>query len=251
MRPIQTFLLAVLLAAPASVMAQDAAPTSGAAVLERMRAAYDGKWYHTLTFAQKTTLFGKDGTKRIQSWRESLRHTVRGTQLRIDFGNPADGNGVVYTADSSWRMAGGKLRGANADGNAFLPLIEGVYVQPVAKTIAELKSTNVDMSKVSPNTWRGRPVWVVGATSAADSSVAQFWVDATQNVVVRMILSFGPGDPVDVQLDDYVPAGGGMLATKITMYTKGVPMQIEEYADWKTGMELPDALFDTTAWVVR
>src|SRR6476620_5335212 len=95
-----------LLCAPSVLAGQT--PANGTAVLEGMRAAYEGKWYHTLTFAQKTTIFGKDGTKRIQSWREYLRHSATtGTQLRIDFGDPASGNGVLYTADSSWRFAAG------------------------------------------------------------------------------------------------------------------------------------------------
>lgn len=240
--------LLALLVIPFIASAQEAAPKSGAEVLERMRAAYDGKWYHTLTFAQKTTVF-RNGEKRISSWRESLRHTGQGTQLRIDMGDASKGNGVLYTPDSSYRMQNGKLAGKNADGNAFLPLIEGVYVQPIAKTIAELKPTKVDLSKAYVGSFNGKPVWVVGATSAADGTSPQFWVDPAQKVVVRFILSFGGPDPFDVVLDDYVPAGGGMLATKITMSVKGAPAQIEEYADWKVDVALPDKLFDVNAWI--
>ncbi|MDB4914507.1 MAG: hypothetical protein JWM95_2151 [Gemmatimonadetes bacterium] len=247
---ILTAVLVSAILSPAMLSAQTAAPTTGAQVLERMRLAYEGKWYHTLTFAQKTTMMGRDGAKRIQSWRESLRHdAARGTQLRIDFGNAADGNGVLYTPDSSWRVVAGQAKPGDANGNAFLPLIEGVYVQPVAKTIAELASTHVDMSKVSQRTSQGKPVWVVGSLSASDSTSPQFWIDAERNVVVRMILQLAPGaDPYDVHLDDYVPAGKGMLATKVTMYIKGAPAQIEEYADWKTDVPLSDALFNLSAW---
>lgn len=244
-------LVGALLCAPSVLAGQEPVPASGTAVLERMRAAYDGKWYHTLTFAQKTTIYGKDGTKRIQPWRESLRHTAAtGTQLRIDFGDPANGNGVLYTADSSWRFSGGKLATHNADGNAFLPLIEGVYVQPVAKTVAELASTHVDLCKVRAGTWMSRPVWVVGTTSASDTTSPQFWVEVERRVVVRFIMSFAPdSDPFDVQLDDYVKAGGGMLATKVSMFVKGAPAQIEDYADWRVDVPIADSTFDLKAWV--
>lgn len=105
-----------------SLTAQDGLPKSGVEVLERMRAAYSGRWYHTLTFVQKTTIRRKDGTDTVQTWYESLQHTARlGTRLRIDFGNPADGNGVLYTADSSYRIRGGKLVASNGSGNEFLP----------------------------------------------------------------------------------------------------------------------------------
>ena len=245
-------ILSALTVLAAPMLSAQAVPANGAAVLDSMHAAYAGKWYHTLSFAQKTTMFGKDGVKRIQSWRESLRHTAdHGTQLRIDFGDPARGNSVLYTADSSWRFASGKLAAHNADGNAFLPLIEGVYVQPVAKTITELASTHVDLSKVRSGMMGARPVWVVGTTSANDTTSAQFWVDTERKVVLRMIVSFGTGDPLDVHLDDYVPVGTGMLATKITMYSKGAPVQIEDYADWKSDMSLSDALFNAAAWILN
>src|SRR3954470_8028598 len=135
----------LLLFMPFAATAQESAPKSGTEVLERMRSAYDGKWYHTLTFAQKTTVF-RNGEKRISSWREALRHTAKGTQLRIDMGDPTKGNGVLYTPDSSWRFQNRKLAGINADGNAFLQLIEGVYVQSVAKTIAEMAPTKTNLS---------------------------------------------------------------------------------------------------------
>jgi hypothetical protein len=244
-----TLLVAAVCAVPLGAQAQDAVPKSGAEVLERMRAAYDGKWYHTLTFAQKTTIHAPDGTKRIQPWKEYLRHTAAGTQLRIDVGDPAAGNGVLYTADSSWRFRGGKLAGHDANGNPFLPMIEGVYVQPVAKTIAELAPLKIDMSKVRTGTRDGKPVWIVGASSPADSTSPQFWVDTEKKVVVRMIVGLGGPDPFDIHLGDYITAGGGMLATKVTMYVKGAPMQVEDYADWKVDVPISDALFNINAWI--
>ena len=160
-----------------------------------MRAAYDGKWYHTLTFAQKTTQVRRDGSSNVATWHESLRHTPAGVQLRIDMGNLADGNGVLDTADLSWRVQKGSVTAVRADGNEFLPLIEGVYVQPVARTAAEIAHMHVDLSSVRSGTWRNRPVWVVGAKTASDTTSPQFWVDRDRNVVVRgLILCPGTGD---------------------------------------------------------
>ncbi|MGH9885583.1 MAG: hypothetical protein ACREBE_08650, partial [bacterium] len=145
------------LALASAVTAQQ--PKDGAAVLERMRAAYEGKWYHSLTFTQKTTISKPDGTSSVSTWYESMRHVSAGVQLRIDFGDPSAGNGVLYTADSSWRFRDGKLAAATPNGNDFLPLIEGVYVQPVARTVREVSQMKVDMSKVRAGKWRDRPVW--------------------------------------------------------------------------------------------
>ena len=228
-------------------------PKDGTAVLERMRAAYAGKWYHSLTFVQKTTVTRTDSTKNVTksvtTWYESLRHTsAAGVQLRIDVGDPAAGNGVLYTADSSWRFRDGKLVSASANGNDFLPLIEGVYVQPLERTVREVKKMNVDLSKVRAGRWRDRDVWVVGATSASDTTSPQFWVDQQRNVVVRAMVNLSPTSVFDIFLDGYVTVGPAMLATKIVMSTGGKVVQEEEYSDWKTDIDLPASLFDITSW---
>lgn len=223
-------------------------PRDGAAVLERMRAAYDGRWYHTLTFVQKTTQI-RDTATSISTWHESLRHTpASGVQLRIDIGDLSTGNGMLYTADSSWVVRGGALRQARASGNEFLPLIEGVYVQPIARTVAEIQHMGVDMSRVRAGSWRDRPVWVVGASAASDTTSPQFWVDQQRNVVVRAILRPDPNTSMDIALDGYVPVGPAWLATKIVMAVNGKVIQTEEYSDWKTNIDLPPALFDVQSW---
>jgi outer membrane lipoprotein-sorting protein len=225
-------------------------PKTGAEVLQRMHDAYAGKWYKTLTFVQKTTIRRRDGTDTVITWHESLRYAApRGTQLRIDMGDLAAGNGVLYTADSSWVVRAGQLSAARPNGNEFLPLIEGVYMQPVARTVKDLDSAKIDMQRVSRGTWQGRPVWVVGASSPNDSTATQFWVDVERNVVVRMLLSpSGTGPMLDIHLDGYVPLEGGWLATKIVMTEGGQPRQSEEYSDWKANVSLDAELFSVEKW---
>jgi hypothetical protein len=241
---------ALLVAANASLVAAQGRPRTGVDVLTRMHDAYAGKWYHTLTFTQRTTQYRPDGSTNEATWYESLRHTAdKGVQLRIDIGPPSAGNGMLYTADSTSRLRDGKLASASAGGNEFLPMIEGVYVQPVAKTVAELKSTGVDLSKVTDGRWENRPVWIVGVTSASDSTSPQFWIDTERKVVVRMILVPAPTAPVmDIRLGKYEPLEGGWLATKIDMLVGGKPRQTEEYRGWKANIALAPGLFEPATW---
>jgi hypothetical protein len=52
----------------------------------------------------------------------------------------------------------------------------------------------------------------------------------------------------DVRLENNVEVGGGWLATRIRMLDKGVPLQTEDYSDWRTGMDLPASFFQAERW---
>jgi hypothetical protein len=240
----------IVLVTPAGRLTAQAAPRTGTDVLEAMRAAYAGKWYHTLTFVQKTTFHRPDGTKPEQIWYETLRHTPKtGTQLRIDLGDLAAGNGMIYTADSTFPVRGGKPQPVRPTGNEFLPLIEGVYVQPVAQTVKELAQMKVDLSRVSTGTWQGKPVWIVGATSAADSTSPQFWIDPARKLLVRMKIRPNEAQPpLDVHVGGYERVGQAWIATKIDMLQNGRPLQTEVYTSWKADVPVDAALFDPTKW---
>jgi hypothetical protein len=245
-------IFSALAAIPFAAMAANAQrpPSNGQEVLQRMHDAYAGRWYKSLTFRQQTTQWRPDGTSAVSTWLESLRYTPEiGAQLRIDIGDLAAGNGVLYTADSTFVIRAAKLTTTRPQGNEFLPLIEGVYLQPVERTLRELRGTGIDFTRVSAARWDDRPVWIVGATSPADSTSPQFWVDVERNVVVRMMLVPAPTAPtMDIHLERYEPLAGGWLATKIEMYVAGRPRQFEEYSDWHAGMDLPAALFDSRNW---
>jgi outer membrane lipoprotein-sorting protein len=224
-----------------------AAPKTGQEVLQRMHDKYSGKWYHTLTFTQQTEVHRQDGTTQTQTWYESLRHSADGgTRLRIDFGDPAGGNGALYTADSLYSVRKGKVVSAEGEGNEFLPLIEGVYVQPVERTIRDLAGMKVDLNQVASGAWQGRPAWIVGST-ADDVSKPQFWVDRDRLVVTRMVIKYKEL-LLDIDLGGYAAVGPAWLATRIVMTSGGKPLQSEEYSGWKTNIELPASLFDPAQW---
>ena len=101
---------------PSESGTQAAVPSSGNELLQRMhdRWATGTPWFHTLIFTQRTTVVRRDGTKNVSTWYESVQAPDR---LRIDFGDPSEGNGVVYTADSVYVVRAGKVERKAADGN--------------------------------------------------------------------------------------------------------------------------------------
>jgi hypothetical protein len=226
-------------------------PTTGREVLETMHRAYAGRWYTTLTFVQRTTRRDAQGKDNIETWFESLRHTSSaGTELRIDRGRPSEGNGVLYTARRARVFRGGALVADREGGNALLPLIEGVYVQPVATTIEELTPIAVDWSRpVLEGRWEDRPVWIVGASSGDDLRSPQIWVDVERKVVVRTLLVPVPGAPfMDIRIGRFVPLSGGWLGTRCEFLVDGKADQLEEYEDWKAGVDLAPGLFQVSTF---
>ena len=223
-------------------------PATGTELLQRMHDAYDGKWYKTLTFVQKTTVTRPTGVVDTSTWYESLKSPDR---LRIDFGDPAKGNGALYTADSLYVVRGGKVTRTVASGNPFLPFVVGVYDQPMETTLRQLAPYHFDLSRIRVDTWQGQPVYVVGATSAADLDSPQFWIDRERLIAVRFLVKLSPAPdakPNDIRLEKYVSVGGGWLATHVAIMEGPVVAQAEDYSDWKGDIALPNDFFVAERW---
>src|SRR5258708_19027340 len=164
---------AVLAAPP---VAAQRTPATGRDLLQTMRTTYGNRWFKSLIFTQATTQRDSTGKERVSTWYESLRYTPeRGTQLRIDIGDPSQGNGVIYSPDSLWVFRAGKQVAARPGGNLLLPLIEGVYVQSVDRTAHELAPSGVDLRRaVLTGQSNGRPVWTPGALPPAPTTPPPF-----------------------------------------------------------------------------
>ena len=220
------------------------APQTGEAVLAAMHDRYAGKWFKTLTFQQATTVSRPDGSKTTTTWYEAV---LAPRLLRIDIGEPSAGNGMLYTPDSVIRVREGKVVRAAAQGNPFLPFVVGVYTQPLATTLSQLKPWKFDLTKVSSGMFEGHPVFIVGA-DAGDETVPQFWVDRDKLVLDRMIVQLSPTAMYDIRLLDYLKLGESWVATRIVMMQDGKEVQTEDYTDARIDQSLSADLFDPTKW---
>jgi hypothetical protein len=214
-----------------------------------MHDRYANRWFRTLTFVQRTTQKKADGTSQVSTWYEA----VKGTRLRIDVGDPTAGNGALYTADSLYVMRGGKVVRTMAEGNPFLPLIMGVYIQPVDLTVAQLAPLEVNLSRIRVQDWEGKRTYVVGSASPSDTTSPQFWVEKDRLIVTRFLLPLFPTPDhrvQDVRLENNVAVGDGWLATRVRMLDQGNAVQTEEYSDWRANVALPATFFVAELWGV-
>jgi hypothetical protein len=233
---------ALMMVIAASAAAQSL-PADGRAVIQRMRDRYDGRWYGTLTFVQRTIKPKPSGGLDTTLWYESMT----ANRLRIDDGDPAKGNGVLYTPSSLVAVRNGSVVATQPNGNPFLPLVMGAYLQPVDSTVAQLTTFGFDLSKVGRTTYDGRETIIVGARDTTDTTSPQFWIEADRLLLTRMRFSFG-GPPLDIRVGGYKPVGNAWLGTHIDILNAGKSIQLEEYTEWKTDPVSPD-MFDVAKWM--
>jgi hypothetical protein len=216
---------------------------NGEDVIKAMHAKYSGKWYKTLTFVQKNTQWGPDGTVKNSTWYEAMSLPGR---LRIDF-DPLDSvNGLMFIDGKQLNFNGGKLARTTPRIHDLMVLGFDVYGQTVEKTIEQLKELKYDLAVLSENEWQGRPVWVVGAAKD-DGKAAQFWIDKDRLLFVKLIKTAGPdGSQVqETRFNKYYKVkGGGWVSPEVEFLVNGKQAFLEEYSDIQTDVTLDEALFD-------
>ena len=222
-------------------------PTTGEDVIRRMHDRYASSWYSTLSFTEISEQRGPDGKMTTEKWWEEAKLPGR---LRIDVGYPASDTVhprriILFASDSTYVAAPGQPARRSKRLNLFLILGFDVYKQPVERTIEELKGEGFDLSRVHQGTWRGRPVYVVGAAEG-DTTLKQFWVDRERDLFVRMLEPSGTagGGTSDAWFAQYRPFGGGWVGTEVGVRDERGMLLHEIYSDIKPNDNLPDAWFD-------
>ncbi len=228
-------------------------PATGTDVVQRMHGAYTGKWFQTLQFAQENTRYAANGRTERSQWREFMLVPGR---LRIEFLPASGGNGAVYADGNVYSFEGGKLSRTVVQTNILLVLTADVYAQPTATSLRQLTGVGVDLAKLRRDTWNGRPMWVVGATGAADLGSPQFWVDAETWVVTRVFdrPASGASQPArpatEFRLADYRTLSGVPVVHEITFLRDGQPFFKEQYTDVVLNSAIDARLFSSSQWKV-
>lgn len=215
-------------------------------LLEAMRDRYARAWYRTLTFVQRSSYMRADGTpSRVETWYEAAELPGR---LRIDLGDIARGNGVLYRGDSAYTIQNGQITDRRLDRNPLLVLGFDVYAQPVPRTMEQLRGEHIDLSVLHTDTLYGRPVYVVGA-GPSDTTTNQFWVDAERLVFVRLIETNPERKTTrDIRFEKYVQHGGGWVAEEVRMLAAGKEIFREEYSNVRVNVSLDENLFIPERW---
>lgn len=220
--------------------------TSSDQLLDAMHDRYARSWYKNLTFVQKSTTLRPDGTpSRVETWYETGAMPGR---LRIDLGDPAKGNGVLYRGDSVYQFQEGRLVDKRIGRNPLMVLGFDVYAQPAAATMEQLTAEKIDLRVLRTDTLYGRRVYVVGA-GPGDTTSNQFWIDADRLLFVRLIQTDQARRATrDIRFENYVQHAGGWVAEEVKMYVRGALVFREEYSNVRVDVPVDSSLFIPEKW---
>ena len=219
---------------------------SGDQLIAAMQKKYNGKWYKTLTFVQKTIHHQPDGTTTFEMWHEAMAVPGR---LRIDFVDSKTGDGILFADGKIYSFRDDKPATGRPFVHPLLVLGFDVYMQPAATTIEQIKGLGIDLSVIHEEKWQGQSVYVIGAKQG-DLNTPQFWVDKKNLLFVRLIQRGGRDKKSvqETQFNKYVKSGDGWVSAEVKFFVDGKPTTTEEYTDIQTGTKLSDDLWNPEKW---
>ena len=217
-------------------------------LVTRMRERWNARYFRTLTFRQKNTLYRQGGAEEPSEW---LEYQAVPRRLRIEF-LPADTrSGLLFRDNRSYSFQNGRMVGERPQIHPLLLLGSDVYALPVDTTMAELASLRFDTTLVRADTLDGRRAWVVGA-APGDTVASHFWVDADRLVVLRVVQRQPAGQGrtalSDTRFTEYQEVDGVLVPKVILFLRDGRANWREEYTEVRLNAPLDSALFDPARW---
>jgi hypothetical protein len=152
-------------------------------LLKKMYDRHHDKWHSTLKFDQATERYSNDSLISTATWYETI---VYPDLLRIDIGKSHSDNGILFRHDSTYIFRNNKIVKSVASENELIFFLGGLYFMPFDSVTTHFKELNYDLSKYHPSTWKGKPVYVMGATADGER-LNQLWIDAEKLVPIRFI----------------------------------------------------------------
>ena len=124
-----------------------------------------------------------------------------------------------------------------------------VYAQGIDSTIQALEAAGVRYGIARRARFEGRPVWVVGAEEG-DTARPQFWIDANEWRVVRVIQRDVRRSSmlVDVRFSEFTDAVGVPIPTRVDVYRNGEWSERQTVTDVAINPAVPAHAFDIARW---
>lgn len=198
---------------------------NGQDVLSYLHGRYQYAPCKAYTFSQKNTHYRNDSITGTSSWHEAIEFPDK---FRIDFGEPGDGNFIIFRNDSSYRYKQHELKSVKYDSNTLLLLLGGMYYRDLADVFPRLEKAGFQIAVLSKQRWRKEKVYVIGAAEG-DLQSNQIWISRKSWRVVRIIEKLNEKDVMDMSFDSHQAHCRGYVETGVTFKRNGKTEQVEVY----------------------
>jgi len=195
-------------------------------VLQGMYKRYHNNWHKSLTFNQTTDRYRNDSLIKKSTWYETI---VYPDLLRIDFDSVKSSTGIIFRHDSTYVFRKNKVVRSSKDENELIFFLGGMYAMPFDKVLSHFADLHYDLSKFHTSTWKGKPVYVLGAASD-DEKVNQLWIDQEKQVAVRFI-KYDNNTKEEGLFEQQIPLKKAWSETKCSFYINNKILQVETYHD--------------------
>ncbi len=217
------------------------APETSTTLLQKMYTRYHGKWAKTLSFDQTTERYRNDSLISTSTWYERMAYPDK---LRIDIGSANSGNAIIFRSDSTYRFKDNKLIKSSKDENELTFFLGGLYFMPFDEVKEHFADLHYDLSKFHESTWKGKPVYVIGANTD-DEKANQLWIDKKDLYAVRFI-KYDNSTKEEGWFENQLAEKGGWSETLCTFFINDKKLQVEKYHNVVTGEEADENVFDVT-----
>jgi hypothetical protein len=208
-------------------------------VITKMHKRYAGKWYKNVTFSQTTENYKNDSLIKTTDWHETI---VFPNYFRITFGEPKNGNAIIYKFDSSFQFKNSKLIKRDLRTDDITLLIGGIYFMPLDTAIMKIKKEGFDISKVHESMWQGKKVYVIGSNSD-DEKLSQLWIDKEKLVVVRFI-KYLPTMKQEAIMNNHKKMDKAWMETEVIFNLNDKLYQKEKYYNQKANTNVDMEVFN-------
>jgi hypothetical protein len=220
-------------------------PENGLEVIGAMRRAHPSRALRTLAFTLTTTEY-RAATERSTRARAHARLPGK---FRVTLLPSSSRNGYVRDRQRLTVFESGRaVATANRVDLATL-LAYDLFAQSIDTTIMWLDSARVRFALARRDEFNGRRVWVVGAMEG-DTTSLQFWVDAEQWRVLRVIQRDprAPADVVDVRFTEFAEFLDVPVPMRSTTYRNGALTLTQEVSNVTVNPSLSSGVFDLSRW---
>lgn len=228
--------IALLAVAVINVLSVGAQYKNGSELLRAMHQRYYQAPCKIYAFSQRNTHYKADTISGHSEWHEVIEFPDK---FRIDFGDPSEGNHVIFRNDSVFNYKAGKQVKLRADSNTLLLLLGGMFYRSIDDVTARLRAQGYRLENLSEQMWNGEVVFVIGA-GENDLTKNQFWISKKTLRVLRVLESRNEKDQMDMRFEAHQDWCKGYVETKVSFRRNGKLEQIEEYYNIREVKIFPD-----------